>query len=106
MVEILQADREAAVELAHALGMTCEDFTSGACDVLVQALARHRLSAEHRGYLRAVEDAARVAECRHEEWRMPHPDDALPGEVCDDVSACRDIATAIRKLKPEGEGER
>lgn len=42
------------------------------------------------------EACAKIAEVRHSHWRMPHPDDAAPFEVCDDVSACRDIAIAIR----------
>ena len=42
------------------------------------------------------EACAKVAETRHEFWDMKHPDDALPFEVCDDVSACADIAAAIR----------
>ncbi|WP_299941118.1 hypothetical protein [uncultured Nitratireductor sp.] len=42
--------------------------------------------------------AAKMAQSRHEQWRMPHPDDALEGEVCCDVSACNDIAAAIRAL--------
>jgi hypothetical protein len=39
---------------------------------------------------------------------MPHPDDARPGEVCCDASACADIAAAIRALgsKKDGEGVR
>lgn len=53
----------------------------------------------------ALEEAAKVAEVRHEQWRMPHPDDAMPEEVCCDVSACRDIAAAIRALSSEKEGE-
>jgi|GEM_PF-6153548 len=44
------------------------------------------------------EEAAKVAETRHEYWHMPHPDDAKPFEVCDDVSACADIAAAIRAI--------
>lgn len=46
----------------------------------------------------ALEKAAVVAEGRYELWHMPHPDDARPFEVCDDASACRDIAAAIRAL--------
>ena len=58
-------------------------------------------SADYRaGHAVGIEDAAKLAETRHERWRMPHPDDAQPGEVCCDVSACRDIATAIRALSP------
>lgn len=44
-VKVTEADKEAAVELAQALGISCEDFTSGAADVLVQHLARHSLAA-------------------------------------------------------------
>lgn len=46
-----------------------------------------------------LEEAAKVAERRHKEWRMPHKDDAKPGEVCCDVTACQDIAAAIRAMK-------
>lgn len=46
----------------------------------------------------ALEEAALVAEERYNLWHMPHPDDARPFEVCDDASACRDIAAAIRAL--------
>lgn len=46
-----------------------------------------------------IEQCAKIAETRHKRWKLPHPDDAKPGEVCDDVSACRDIAAAIRALK-------
>ena len=48
----------------------------------------------------AIEAAAKVAEDRHESWRMPHRDDAETGEVCCDVTACADIAAAIRNLSP------
>ena len=47
------------------------------------------------------ERAAKVAKYRHENWRMPHPEDAKAGEVCCDVTACADIAAAIRSLKVE-----
>lgn len=52
-------------------------------------------------YNRAIEEAAALAEDRHETWQMSHPDDAGHGEVCDDISACRDIAGAIRALAKE-----
>lgn len=42
MAEVTQADKDWAVDVAHALGLTAEQFTSGAADVLVQAAARHR----------------------------------------------------------------
>lgn len=44
------------------------------------------------------ERCARLAEDRHLGWVFPHPDDARPGEVCDDATACADIAAAIRAL--------
>jgi len=56
--------------------------------------------AELRGVKAGLEAGAQLAQERHEQWRMPHPDDAKPGEVCDDVSACRDIANAIRAIDP------
>lgn len=49
MVEVTDADKEIAAELAHALGMTAEEFTSGACDVLVQFAARHRQAGVQQG---------------------------------------------------------
>ena len=45
-----------------------------------------------------LREAARVARNRHKTWRMPHPDDAEPNEVCDDISACKNIADAILAL--------
>lgn len=54
LVEVTQGDKDRAVEIAHALGMSAEDFTSGAADVLVQHCARHRIA--------ALEEAARLAE--------------------------------------------
>ena len=86
-VKVTQAD----IDAAKALVGLPDDPAHVAMDPAVQAFARHRIA--------ALEEAARVAEDRHEHWRMPHPDDAKPGEVCCDVSACRDIATAIRSLK-------
>lgn len=47
-VAVNDDDRNAAVDLAHALGMSAEDFTSGQGDLLVQALAKRRLSASSR----------------------------------------------------------
>lgn len=60
-------------------------------------------AAYNKGRADMREEAASLAADRHEEWRMPHPDDAEAGEVCCDVSACRDIAAAIRAI-PVGEG--
>lgn len=49
------------------------------------------------------EAAAELATRRWRDWPGVHPDDAQPGQVCDDVSACADIAAAIRALPlPEG----
>lgn len=44
----IQYDREAAADLAHALGVSCEDFTSGAADILVQAFTAHREAEKRR----------------------------------------------------------
>jgi hypothetical protein len=46
----------------------------------------------------AIRKAAEVARNRYTQWRMPHPDDAAPGEVCCDVTACEDTAAAILAL--------
>lgn len=56
-------------------------------DSLVAALR----AAEAEGRRKALEEAARVAETRHELWRDGH-------FVECDVTACEDIATAIRTL--------
>lgn len=40
--EVEQADKDRAVDLAHDLGISCEDFTSGASDILVRHLRDHR----------------------------------------------------------------
>lgn len=45
-VEVTEADKDKSVELAHSLGLTAEEFTSGAADILVQAFARHRITTE------------------------------------------------------------
>ncbi|MDE2434756.1 MAG: hypothetical protein KGM49_00715 [Sphingomonadales bacterium] len=52
MVEVTQADKDRSAELAHALGISCEDFTSGAADVLVRHLAAHREAAEREAIWR------------------------------------------------------
>lgn len=48
-VSVTQQDKDASAELAVAIGMSAETFTSGAADVIVQAFARHRLAAETAG---------------------------------------------------------
>lgn len=53
-----------------------------------------------------AEDLVAIAEHRHEQWRLPHRDDAELGEVCDDISACRDIASALRARIAEIAGGR
>lgn len=53
-------------------------------------------AAREEGAKAERERCAKVAEHRHELWKMPHRDDAEPGEVCDDITACADIAQAIR----------
>lgn len=83
------------------------DTAHNTLPMIEAALAADAATPSHEAGRRAgLEEAARVAETRHEQWRMPHPDDAEVGEVCCDVSACRDIATAIRNLAgDEGIGE-
>lgn len=68
VVEVTQADRDAAVDTAHALGLSAEEFTSGAADILVQALARHR---EQDGWRTAVIDALVVSHI----YRAEHDND-------------------------------
>ncbi|WP_144061989.1 hypothetical protein [Sphingomonas sp. MM-1] len=98
---VTQADREAAAAWAKLNGRNHQaaNIRRGSCDdaPIVQAFARHRIA--------ALEAAAEVARDRHEQWRMPHPGDARPGEVCDDISACRDIAAAILSLKGQSDDQ-
>lgn len=122
LVPVEECDREAAVNLAHALGMDATTFTDGACDVLVQALARHRLSARDLDafgasdaacylYPGADQQAERAAFCEGAAFSpqsrigvqvaltamlsaAPPPDDA----VIERVEQCdRDLRTAILK---------
>ena len=95
MVEVTEDDKEIAAELAHALGMTAEEFTSGACDVLVQIAARHRQAGVQQG----LDMAAGVAGCErfpagHVEAAWTDGDDG-PQHY---NQACDDIAAAIRIL--------
>ena len=53
-MKVSDADKDASAALAHELGMSAEEFTSGAADIIVQAFARHR----HE----AIEMAAKVAD--------------------------------------------
>lgn len=95
MVEVTEDDKEIAAELAHALGMTAEEFTSVACDVLVQIAARHRQAGVQQGLDMAagagragiyqLTDEGFVVGCC--EFRESHADD-MAGAV----------AAAIRKL--------
>lgn len=57
-------------------------------------------AARAQGRREGLEEAAKVAEVRYRAWKMPHPDDSDLGEVCCDVTACEDIAKAIRALEP------
>ncbi len=70
------------------------------CFALADAiLAREVAPPPVSGEVEAMREAcAKLAETRHEHWAMSHPDDAGHGEVCCDVTACRDIAAAIRAL--------
>ena len=52
---VTQSAKDAAVELAHEIGMSAEEFTSSGADILVQAITQ----AEERG--RAAHNAAIIA---------------------------------------------
>lgn len=103
-IQATQEDREAAIAA----------FADCTFRQVCEIFARHRIAAEHRGYMRAVEDAARVAERRIEQrftilfgTRKPDSNTTYyPGPHGDTLEAldeeCEDIATAIRNLKPEG----
>ena len=77
-VNVTQEDKDASAELAVAIGMSAEDFTSGAADVIVRAFACHRHETEAAG--RAEIEALRsyIVECDENaaaEW------DALRGAL-------------------------
>lgn len=104
-VTVSDADRRWWADyLAEVYGLTHPDVVAiqngerDGCQA-VQMIGRHRIASAQQARLAALDEAAEVAKNRHEKWRMPHPDDAKPGEVCDDISACRDIADAILHLK-------
>lgn len=97
MVEVTEDDKEIAAELAHALGMTAEEFTSGACDVLVQIAARHRQAGVQQG----LDMAAGVVEEGSSRWRDKSSATANKRESRDYETmaiACIHVAAAIRKL--------
>ena len=52
--EVTDADKHASVRLAYTLGLTAEEFTSGAADILVKAMRDHRTTSEQRDYDRAI----------------------------------------------------
>jgi hypothetical protein len=98
-IERLRAERDEAVA-ALALyraenGCTRGQRTTQWCGEATRLRAEVD-AARREGAAKEREACAKAAETRHEFWHMPHPDDALPFEVCDDVSACADIAAAIR----------
>ncbi len=68
---------------------------------LLRALVAERDHACARGRDEALARAAELARVRHLDWRLPHPDDARDGEVCDDESCCADIANAIAGLRDD-----
>ena len=59
------------------------------------------LDPDHSDWNAAIEAAAKVAEIRHEAWAEGdgfNDRDGLPAVSCD-VTACQNVATAIRQLK-------
>ena len=91
---VRQEDREAAVDLAHALDMPAGEFTAQSV-LLVQAFARHREAA----YRAALEDAAGVAQRVTCEIAVRYGDYPLGEQLSG-------IATAIRALGASEGGER
>lgn len=55
-----EADKNAAVNLAHEIGMSAEEFTSGGADILVQAFARHRAAHMQVILADAADEAHRI----------------------------------------------
>lgn len=68
--EVTDADKDASAELAHALGMTADEFTSGGADILVKAMRDHRVLGEQRGYDRAIAEVVAWLRCQdgYGEW--------------------------------------
>ena len=62
-VDVAQIDKDASAELAVALDMSAETFTSGAADVIVQAFARHRHDAEATGKAEIEGLRSYIVEC-------------------------------------------
>jgi len=86
-------------EVAEPLRWNCATRNEAAA--LLRALVAERDHACARGRDEALARAAELARVRHLDWRLPHPDDARDGEVCDDESCCADIANAIAGLRDD-----
>lgn len=87
--EILQAGLSAMQEHGIGLGILPGTNIGHVVEDIIAAVAPLIAAAER-------EACAKVAERRWRDWPGIHPDDAKKGEVCDDVTACADIAAAIR----------
>lgn len=98
-------DRAAAAEYVQKVGWTpacIAAIRAGDRDAQpsVEAFAAHRIAAEHRGYLRGVEDAAKVADAQRETFLSPEYATGQPlSSICERL-ACTLIADQIRALKP------
>lgn len=101
VVEITQADREAAADACEMLYSPTKitAMRAGKSDYgMVLFFARHRIASTPSGYQRGLEDAAKVAET----WRFPDMEAmkrALESDTLPSVIIKQNIATAIRTLK-------
>ena len=92
-MKVSDADKDASAALAHELGMSAEEFTSGAADIIVQAFARHRIGSQEAAIRAAIEAAAMIA-YQHE--------DVAEGAYSEGWNAAsRSIKNAIRALSVE-----
>lgn len=126
MVEVIQADREAAALLAEwhtgaasqweiVSGGTMQWFTNDfpeACrkgvwdgHEFVQAFARHRIEAAAQARREAIKEAARACEDQMQVFLSPEYATGQPLSSFHERFACGQCAAAIRSLSPESKGD-
>jgi len=89
---VADADKDRAADIAHALGLSSEQFTSGAADILVQHLRDHRLTAERE----TREACARIAETA---WVSADYDVVGIADADMAMALCEHTAAAIRNTE-------
>lgn len=93
-------DQEAGAELAHALGISCEDFTSGAADILLRHLALHAQAARIEGAKAMQEAAAKACEEQRLAFFSPEYATDQPFSSFGERFACGLLIGIIEHLDP------